>query len=381
MSKKKSIDELPTDKQIFRKIGLTRKEYSDLDTLMKDLYAALQKYGVKNWWLDGGGVLGLIRHGLGSGIPMISWDDDVDIGVYEKDEKNLHKALKSLEKKYEIDWDLETSPECRRVIISSKSKTGFPFAEFFIYVIKNGRTHFRCKEDEDSWGKRCWQKVEELFPLKDYEYGSGKIKGPYSPVPFLNKCYGPDWNTIAYRQQSHKTGKWYDEDRRVKVTNFDHVGSINERNVYDPLESKWIKKGSSRHLELIKKHILSADSRRKLYPGLKAYLPSGGVDFEDNIHVNGFHINIKGNLNGDNDNLLVHILPLLIKKKLGYLVFVNDKLIDKIKNSFESLVQCFNDHGIPVNHLDYNLKLTINNKEFEFSDSIPHLPISAAGTF
>lgn len=104
-SNKKSLEKLPTDRQVFRKVGLTRKEYADMDILLKDLYQALTKYGVR-YWMDGGGMLGIIRSAGG----LISHDDDLDFGVYEKDEKNLHKALKSLEKKYEIDWDLETSP-------------------------------------------------------------------------------------------------------------------------------------------------------------------------------------------------------------------------------------------------------------------------------
>ena len=136
---------LPSDAQVFRKVGLTRKEYKLLDKLMIDINTALTKHNVR-YWMDGGTMLGAVRH-----RGMIPWDDDVDIGVYAEDEKKLHTALQTLEDNYDIDWDIETSQECRRVTISAKTKSEFPFAEFFIYTIKHGRTRFRCKEDEKGW--------------------------------------------------------------------------------------------------------------------------------------------------------------------------------------------------------------------------------------
>lgn len=246
--------QMPTDAQAFKKVGLTKEEYRQLDILMKDIASALGAHKVR-YWMDGGTMLGSIRH-----RGMIPWDDDVDFGVLDKDEKRLHKALKTLEGKYDIDWDLETNPVCRRVIISVKSESEFPFAEFFIYTLKKGRTHFRCAEDEDSWGKKCYHEIKNLFPLRDYPYGKNMIKGANNPIPYFNHCYGPDWDDIAYRQQSHKGGFFYDEDRRVKVTKFDHVGSKNDDHVYDPDTRGWVKKGSAAHKKLIKKGYYTAGS-------------------------------------------------------------------------------------------------------------------------
>lgn len=256
--KNEMIAEMPTDTQAFKKIGLTLQEYKDLSILIKDISNALKKEKVR-YWMDGGTLLGSIRH-----RGMIPWDDDVDIGVLDLDEDKLHTALKSLSDKYDIDWDEETDIPCRRVVISAKTSTEFPFAEFFIYTIKNGRTHFRCKSDEKDWGKKCYHDLKNLFPLREYPYGDSELLGPNNAIPYFNKCYGNNWNNVAYRQQSHKTGTFYN-DRRVKLTNFDHVLSKNDQHVYNPLTNKWIEKGSDEHKQLIADGIYDKSSLKSLF--------------------------------------------------------------------------------------------------------------------
>jgi len=255
---KKDISKLPTDSQTFRKIGLTRKEYKDLDVLIADIDRVLKKHKVR-YWMDGGTMLGAVRH-----RGMIPWDDDVDIGVYAEDESKLHKALRELEPKYDIEWDSE-SGDCRRVIVSVRSKSEFPFAEFFIYTIEKGRTRFRCKQDEKDWGKKCYHDIQDLFPLKKYQYGNKEMSGAYNAIPYFNRCYGRDWNDVAYRQQSHKEGFHYDEDRRVRLTKFDNVAGVHNEKVYNPKTRKWIKKNSAAHKRLIKDGILSAKSKKNLF--------------------------------------------------------------------------------------------------------------------
>ena len=251
--------EMPSDSQAFRKIGLNEEEYNELEKLMSDISKAFEKYKVR-YWMDGGTLLGSIRH-----RGMIPWDDDVDIGVLDIDEPKLHRAIKSLSKKYGIEWDKDTEPDCRRVIIyNKKTESEFPFAEFFIYTLKKDRTHFRCKEDEESWGEKCYHDIKDLFPLRDYPYGNTTLKGPNNPIPYFNKCYGSDWNDTAYREQSHKGGFYYD-DRRVKVTKFDHVGGKNDKQVYNPETGKWIKKGSAEHFKLIKKGYYKVGSKKPMF--------------------------------------------------------------------------------------------------------------------
>lgn len=250
--------EMASDTQAFRKVGLNKKEYKLLDKMLRDVHEALKKHKVR-YWMDGGTMLGAVRH-----RGMIPWDDDVDFGVLDRDEKKLHKALKSLEGKYVVDWDEETNPVCRRVIIHAKTESNFPFAEFFIYTIRKGRTHFRCEEDEKDWGKKCYHELKELFPLREYPYGEVELSGVNNAIPYFNRCYGTNWNNIAYRQQSHKGGFHYD-DRRVKVTKFDHVGGKNDKHVYNPETRRWVKKGSAEHKKLIKKGYYTAASKKPMF--------------------------------------------------------------------------------------------------------------------
>lgn len=252
------IATMPTDSQAFRKIALNTEEYKELDKFITDVAQALDKHKVR-YWMDGGTMLGSIRH-----RGMIPWDD-IDIGVLDIDEPRLHRALKMLSKKYAIEWDEDTDPDCRRVMVyTRKTKSEFPFAEFFIYKLKNGRTRFRCKEDEEGWGEKCYHEIKHLFPLRDYPYGEATLKGPNNALPYFNKCYGDDWNDTAYREQSHKGGFQYD-DRRVKVTKFDHVNSKNDKHVYNPETRKWVKKGSAEHKKLIKKGYYKVGSKQPLF--------------------------------------------------------------------------------------------------------------------
>ena len=49
----------------------------------QDFPAVFEKYQLR-YWLDGGSLLGAFRHG-----GLIPWDDDLDVGIFEKDEKLL----------------------------------------------------------------------------------------------------------------------------------------------------------------------------------------------------------------------------------------------------------------------------------------------------
>ena len=49
----------------------------------QDFSAVFEKYQLR-YWLDGGSLLGAFRHG-----GLIPWDDDLDVGIFEKDEKLL----------------------------------------------------------------------------------------------------------------------------------------------------------------------------------------------------------------------------------------------------------------------------------------------------
>jgi len=79
------------------------------------------------------------------------------------------------------------------------------------------KTRFESDEANSEWSK-CFFKMTELFPLKEYKFGSGVILGPKNPRPYLNKCYGPSWRKVGYITMADHY--LLDEPIKVKVTKF-----------------------------------------------------------------------------------------------------------------------------------------------------------------
>ena len=69
--------------------SVLRRAQLRLLEMLEYLDKVAKKIGIK-WRIDGGNILGAIRHG-----GFIPWDDDIDIVVNRKDFKKLCKYLKS----------------------------------------------------------------------------------------------------------------------------------------------------------------------------------------------------------------------------------------------------------------------------------------------
>jgi hypothetical protein len=60
----------------------------------------------------------------------------------------------------------------------------------------------------DNGGKRCYFDINHIFPLVPYRYGNFYLYGPRNAMLHLNKCYGPDWNSMGQTLYDHRTGEW-----------------------------------------------------------------------------------------------------------------------------------------------------------------------------
>jgi lipopolysaccharide cholinephosphotransferase len=163
------------------------------------------------YWIDGGSILGSIRHG-----GIIPWDDDLDIGILKKDEKRFLRLRSVLGRAgYSITpvWFGYKIFYSDRPFIDGFDYS-FPFMDVFIFDLIDGEYKLSHDDAREMWPKESWKK-DDLFPLKPYRLGEIVAMGPAKHLDYLNKMYGNDWNEIAYRQWDHEAEE---SVKRVRVT-------------------------------------------------------------------------------------------------------------------------------------------------------------------
>lgn len=139
---------------------------------LADLHNVFNKHGVP-FWLSEGTALGFIRGG-----EFISHDDDVDIGMWERDHEKL-----------------------RKLVIPDLSRLGFTCTRVGLstfYTLQRGGE----KVDIDIVGPElyCVANLDSCRKLLPYlrEFNEITIKNRRYKVPgtdYLEYLYGPDWTT------------------------------------------------------------------------------------------------------------------------------------------------------------------------------------------
>jgi phosphorylcholine metabolism protein LicD len=195
------------EKEDFR-VTTTRKGVVKLlYQMMYDVTRLFEKHDI-NYWVDGGSMLGAIRHG-----GIIPWDDDLDVAILEE---NVHKLLTTKFKKDLDKYDYNIVPYALGYkIFYSKGDTinrykwKYPFLDVFIYRINSENKTELTIDNKINWWKKCYidEGKGQLYPLKDYKFGNFTVKGPNDPRTYLERCYGKDWNKVKYQQYDHKREK------------------------------------------------------------------------------------------------------------------------------------------------------------------------------
>jgi phosphorylcholine metabolism protein LicD len=177
--------------------------------IVHDISQLFCYFGI-DYWMDGGTLLGAVRHE--GGIP---WDDDCDLGIFRKDIKKflaLEPVLNFCGYSITKVWF------GYKIFYSNRRKIegfdySFPFIDIFPFREIDGKIKPSYKKVRDTWPKESWD-MDELFPLKKYKFGQTVVLGPNKPLDYLDRMYGRDWNKIAYREYDHEVEE---EVKKVKV--------------------------------------------------------------------------------------------------------------------------------------------------------------------
>jgi phosphorylcholine metabolism protein LicD len=177
--------------------------------MMNDVHQLFTHFKL-DYWIDGGTILGLVRH---KGI--IPWDDDIDIGILKRDVKKFLSLESVLS---EVGYSITKVWFGYKIFYSNRKNIegfdySFPFIDVFIFDEINGKYKLYYKKPRDMWPKEEWSK-NELFPLTPYEFGEIVVMGPAKVLDYLDRLYGEDWDKVAYRQWDHEAEESVE---RVKV--------------------------------------------------------------------------------------------------------------------------------------------------------------------
>ena len=170
--------------------------------LLKDTDTLLTEHHIP-YFITGGTLLGAVRH---QGI--IPWDDDVDIGILDTHQQSFIALIPHFKA-----LGYHVIPEMFGYRIIK------PYRPWAVWKLWGKTYYFRMTcLDVFTYTQRKHQLVGflpiwpkdyfdegEVYPLTRYRFGQLSVLGPKQAVPYLNRLYGEEWNTVAYRQVSHRT--------------------------------------------------------------------------------------------------------------------------------------------------------------------------------
>jgi phosphorylcholine metabolism protein LicD len=161
--------------------------------LLKDIDELFAAKGIP-YWLDGGCLLGAIRH-----KGFIPWDNDADICVDIKQKERL-LALEPLFKK--LGYFLEKERwGCR--LCKNAWREKFGQVDIVYTTEKNNRIYYYDLKGWTRGDDSYYIAREELYPLKRYKFGCLELLGPNDPALALNCFYGDDWLTVGKFEVAH----------------------------------------------------------------------------------------------------------------------------------------------------------------------------------
>jgi len=189
---------------------LNSEQLEMLYKLAETIYDLFRRRNVEIW-MDGGTLLGSIRHG-----GLIPWDDDMDFSTFKCNKKIFETKLvrdldeagcgvapwwyngyRIFDNKGEI---LEKHPNCK-----------YPFADLFF--VDTSKTNKNLIEYCNAEANALWPSgltVQDLRPLKMGPFGRLELPMPWNPYAHLTTLYGEHWPHVVHRDYNHFNSKYYD---------------------------------------------------------------------------------------------------------------------------------------------------------------------------
>ena len=196
------------------------KDKKQLNDLLDFVVKKLDENNIK-YWLEGGSLLGAIRHG-----DIIPWDNDIDIGVMDNDfekVKNLfknstykNKKINKYFKDYGINGTGNLIPIRQDLIpIISFEKTSAALQisykdingniDIISYKSFDNKYAYASRNMRGIW-KGEYFKKDELFPLKLHKFGNRQLYIPQKPCKYLDRVYN-EWEKYGIMDTLHTPEK------------------------------------------------------------------------------------------------------------------------------------------------------------------------------
>jgi phosphorylcholine metabolism protein LicD len=168
--------------------------HKNLYNLLTEFSRLTNEIGIP-FFATGGTLLGACRE---NGI--ISYDDDLDIGMITSDFAKLSKNLRNFTK-YNLYIEFSGKTLAHRVYLKFPYPSRYNvFIDIFEYKKQDGKFILSDEKQRRKWSNDYFFQ-SELYPLKSYCFGNINILGPDCPYPYLERLYG-FW-TIPVNTHSH----------------------------------------------------------------------------------------------------------------------------------------------------------------------------------
>jgi len=144
-----------------------------------------------------GTLLGITRH-----REMFRWDDDIDIGILDKD---IDKYNSIDFKKYGYESDKISRDGkycCGKIYLDTEKKL---YIDVFPFEKVDNKYIYKEERARNLWPNEYFYE-DELFPLKKYEFGTIKIYSANNPIPYCERAWGKNtWKRCTVRMKKFIT--------------------------------------------------------------------------------------------------------------------------------------------------------------------------------